>query len=363
MDLATLQAVLAPLAEVGKDEREFLVEGHKITVRPLLPHEEVSVQRFAVDSLEDVEKAETDEDAAMTRADALDYFDRFRIEVIAHSMVEINGTDLRVVDFIPTGEVTSTGVEVKVPRYEAMRKIIRDSWSRTMITTAFTQYGELIETLSRKADDVAELSETDLAAEIDRVKHRLRDLRGSMENRAKGDSGIPKEQIDKFVGVGQNQEELSARMVDNADRVARDAQPLTAEEIAAAQQPTPQQPTPQQLPPQQSPPQQSPPQRPPPQQPPPVTFEEARSSFEDGEDPEVLAAEQHRIMAARRKVQESQREHLSQGSVPQQTTAIEGVETYRMPTEELSPRGKRTSKAPQLDPTSQGERNPKFGRK
>jgi hypothetical protein len=330
MDLATLQAVLAPLSEVGKDEREFIVEGHTIVVRPLLPHEEVSVQRFAVDSLEDVGKSETDEEAAMSRADALDYFDRFRIEVVAHSMVEINGTDLRDVDFIPTGEVTSTGVEVKIRRYEAMRKIIRDGWSRTMVTTAFTQYGELIETLSRKADKIAELSESDLEGEVVRVGNRLRELKELRKTRAKGDSGIRKEQVEHFVGVGEHHEKQTSDLVSKSDGLAREPKPEPP--IAEPE--------------------------------PPPSFQEARSSFEDGEDPEVVAAEQNRIIAARRKAQQSQRERLEQGSVPQKTAPVEGVETYRMPTEELSPRGKKnTTKPPKLDPPSQGERNPKFGRK
>ncbi len=83
MRLSDLKAVLAPLSEIGKDEFTFHIEGADITVRPLLPHEEVSVQKFSasiLDAAQQEEGATTDDN--MSRAAALDYFDRFRIEVV-----------------------------------------------------------------------------------------------------------------------------------------------------------------------------------------------------------------------------------------------------------------------------------------
>ena len=363
MDLSTLQSVLAPLAEVGKDERTFIVGGQTIVVRPLLPHEEVSVQRFAVSSLEDIKeekpkKGAQEEEDAMSRADALDYFDRFRIEVIAHSMVEINGTSLRGVDFIETGETTASGVAVKVRRYEAMRKIIRENWSRTMVTTAFTQYGELIESLAQKADELAELSGVDLDTEIERLKDRLSVLKNQRSKQAKGDSGIPKEQIDHFVGMGQRQEEATK------DLVAHHNKKETRVPVTAPQAPPPveQAPPVEAAPPVQPPQEQAPVAK---QAEPTPSFEDTRSSFQDGEDPNVMM-EEMRILEARKAAQARERERLQQGSVPSKAPSIDGIETYRMPTEELSPRGKpapKKGKAPELDPTVRGELNPNFGRK
>jgi hypothetical protein len=363
MDLSTLQSVLAPLATVGKDEREFSIEGQTIVVRPLLPHEEVAVQRFAVASLDEIkEEQPTPEDQAMSRADALDYFDRFRIEVIAHSIVEINGTDLRNVEYIATGETTSSGVEVKVLRAEAMRKIIRENWSRTMVTGAFTQYGELIEALGQKADGIAVLAETDLEVEIERVTERLKELKKQRKDRAKGDSAITKEQVEHFVGMGERQEEATQQLIDHhkkQDEAKEAAEKAKAARLAAAEEARTATAAPPVI------------EEPAPQAPvkpsePTPSFEAARSSFEDGEDPEVVMAEQMRILEARKAAQEKERQRLQQGSVPSKAPSVDGIETYRMPTEELSPRGKpahSSGKVPELDPTSRGELNPKFGRK
>ena len=347
MDLSTLKNALAPLAEVGKDERTFTVEGQSITVRPLLPHEEVSVQRFAVSSLEEIndgpkKKKGGEEEDAMSRADALDYFDRFRIEVVAHSMVQINDINLRDVEHITTGEVTATGVEVRVPRYEAMRKIIRDSWSRTMVTTAFTQYGELIESMAQKADELAQLSEMDLEVEIERVADRLAQLKKQRAERSAGNVGISKEQVEHFVGMGQRQEEQTQNLVEHH----KNTTPI--QKVPAVVE---------------SPPQQEVPAAPVREA--PVSFDTARSSFQDADDPDVLAAEQRRILEARRLAQSRERDRLEQGSVPTKAPSVDGVETYRMPTEELSPRGKQApvKGKTELDPTSRGELNPNFGRK
>ena len=127
LDLTTLRTVLEPLAQVGKDEHTFEVGAHRVTLRPLLPHEEVSVQRYASSFLEEREKEKgpnSDEEAGMDRAEALDYFDRFRIEVIAHAICEIDGHSIRD-SYVLTGETTEQGVAVKVPRGQAMRELIR----------------------------------------------------------------------------------------------------------------------------------------------------------------------------------------------------------------------------------------------
>jgi hypothetical protein len=368
MDLSTLQSVLEPLSKVGKDERSFEVEGCTVVLRPLLPHEEVAVQRYAVRAIGQDEKPMDqgdDEEAGMTRAEALDYFDRFRIEVVAHAIVEIGGTNLRDVEFVATGETTSTGTPVKIRRGEAVREIIRSSWSRAMITSAFTQYGELIETLARQADEIARRSDIDLEAEIERVEERLEVLKEERTKRAAGDPSITNSQIQDLVTVGENQEKAVQRAVQKSDEIEQarrgKTRPPVRPEVPSEPAQTAQEPVqePAQAAPEPAPPQTA-----------PIPISEVVSSFEDPEDPEVMAAEQARIMEARRKTQQAHRDRLEQGAsealaTPHQSPVV-GVEAYRMPAEEISPRGRHTDERKgelEIDPRSKGERNPNFGRK
>jgi hypothetical protein len=104
----------------------------------------------------------------------------------------------------------------------------------------------------------------------------------------------------------------------------------------------------------------------------PPTFDSVQSSFEDPDDPNVLVAEQRRIMDARRKAVDRQREELDRGAADALASAVPagqvgGVEAYRLPTEELSPRGRGGKKKKggkvDVDAKAQGERNPKFERR
>ena len=129
MNLSDLKSVLAPLSEIGKDEFTFSIDGATITVRPLLPHEEVAVQKYSASILDSAQEEEgASMDDHMSRAAALDYFDRFRIEVVAHAVCQINDNDLRGVDYIETGETLSNGKPIRVPRYVAMRDLITNTW-------------------------------------------------------------------------------------------------------------------------------------------------------------------------------------------------------------------------------------------
>ena len=105
LDLNALKEALAPLSKIGRDEMTFETGGMQLTLRPLLPMEEVAVQRYAASVLD---KIQTDEGLnptdQMSRAAALDYFDRFRIEIIAYALIQIDDLDLREVKTIPTGE-------------------------------------------------------------------------------------------------------------------------------------------------------------------------------------------------------------------------------------------------------------------
>lgn len=82
LTLDVLRKALAPIQNYGQDEHTFEINGGRITVRALLPLEEVAVQRYSLDVIKanrQLDGADATEDG-MTKASAMDYLDRFLIK-------------------------------------------------------------------------------------------------------------------------------------------------------------------------------------------------------------------------------------------------------------------------------------------
>lgn len=377
LDLNTLKQALAPLAELGRDEMTFEAAGMQITIRPLLPLDEVAVQRFSSSILDDIQSREgltTDDN--MSRAAAMDYFDRFRIEIIAYSIVQVDNYDLRDVKHIATGETLPNGVAVKVPKHIAMREIVQ-GWSRAMLTICFARYADLVQKVADNADKIAQTSLPDLDAEIQRVEERLAELKETRETRAKGDPSITHQQIMNLVDATNALD----REKQEADARAR-AEVLLAKERAAmkgvaagrsmtdVEQPEAGQPEPE--------PEPAPVRQPviPPSSPPPTTFGPGKgtpvaggvvSSFGDGDDPEVVAAEEQRILEARRLAAVAAQKAAAQDPIDPLRGAepaghVDGVAAYRLPTAEMSPRGRQPEarEGATVNPEISGTKNPNF---
>jgi len=395
LDLSTLKQALAPLSAVGRDEFTFeAVEGMVVTLRPLLPLEEVAVQRFSAAVLNDIQAQEgLDNNDNMSRAAAMDYFDRFRIEIISNGIVQVNDLDLREEHHIATGEVLENGTPVRVPRGIAMRGIV-EGWSRAMLTVCFARYGDLVQKIADKADQIAQTTLPDLDAEIVRVEARLASLKEDRETRAKGDPSVTADQITNLVKAGQRLEEDANKGLAEAEAVAllrkqaREALRKQAREAeAGSQEPVQAQaPVPAPVTAPVTAPVPAPVNTPvrgerksviPQSSPPPTAFApsggthvtgEVLSSFGDGDDPEVVVAEEQRIMEARRRAAAARQE--TEGDIRDplrgavQVGSVDGVDAYRLPKEEVSPRG-RASAAPQKkrkgeETSPAGTENPNF---
>lgn len=247
MDLQSLRAAIEPLSKFGADELTFEIEGTSVTLRPLLPDEDIAVQQYAAAVLAQTQEEEgLGDDDPLTRAAALKYMDRFKAEAIAYSLVQVGPTNLRNVKTIETGEITDEGTKIRIPKHVALRQIILESWSRGMITVAFSRYGDLVMRIAEKADEVARENIADLDAEIERLERRLKDAREERERRAKGDPSITMQQIRSLVDAGEAMErELDdtitearegRRAADNIRDAARQRQAeVEAEEAAEAQ--------------------------------------------------------------------------------------------------------------------------------
>lgn len=95
------------------------------------------------------------------------------------------------------------------------------------------------------------------------------------------------------------------------------------------------------------------------------------SSFGDGDDPEVLAAEELRILEARRQAALARHTAHEQEARDPFREAVEvaspekGVEAYRLPKEELTPRGRASAPSPKKGRKGKGKgpqstENPNF---
>ena len=206
MNLDALRTAIEPLTSFGNEELTFKVEivggeNLRVTLRPLLPREEVLCQERAGEILEEARKAgETPEDP-LTRTTALTYFDTFRVEVISYALVQIGANDLRV-GLVDTGEVLENGTAVKVPKQKALKGLIMGSWSRGMITLCFSKYGDMVARIADRADKIVSESLSDLDAEIKRAEIRVTELKTERDKRAKGDPSIANDQIRNLVEFG-----------------------------------------------------------------------------------------------------------------------------------------------------------------
>jgi hypothetical protein len=192
LDLKYLEGALSGIAEVGKGEVTFDFNGTSLTMKALLPSEEVEVQKYASVVLEDVGG---EEDAGSTAT--MEYLDRFKLALISNSIIAIGGDDLRDEGFIATGEKLPNGREVMIPRWEAIRKVA-EKWSRPSLTLLFKKYSELIDKIESQAESAVDFDPVDLDTEIERLESRLAELHARKEE-------IKKEQepkgINKMVGA------------------------------------------------------------------------------------------------------------------------------------------------------------------
>lgn len=197
IDFTALEEAFAPVGDVGRREITFEVEGNTVTLQPLLPRDEIEIQRYASVVLDE----SSDKQGNVEKHVAMAYYDRFRVEVLAYSIAELNGLDLRDVDYVATGQKTDKGRPVRVAKHVAIRDLItkkvpgRNPWSRVMIETTFAKYGELMERIENESEDLVEYEPSDLVAEIERMEKRLIDLKAEKEKRAKGDANLMAEQV------------------------------------------------------------------------------------------------------------------------------------------------------------------------
>lgn len=366
MRLKSLRQALAPLTKFGQEETSFEVEvpgegSIQVCLRPLLPKEEIECQRRAREILLEAQERE-EEKEEVSRAAAIEYFDKFRIEVISYALVQVGDQSFRGEKFVDTDEVLPNGTPIRIPIHQALRELISEEWSRSMITICWSKYGELMTKIAQRAEKIAEQTISDMDAEIQRVSERLTRLKAEREERAKGDPTVTMDQIRALTNLGKALEE---EVEDTIQRVQaeKELRKTLEENEDLPEEDFPEEPPPVKrrepvIPPVVPPPTSKPPYSPPrrePENPP----EEFRSSFEDTEDSLAQELEFARIREAQRISRENSKGVSGAEPIGVVTSPSgKSLEAYRLPSETISSRGGEAPPREKRNPV--GNHNPNF---
>jgi len=173
--LKALEAAIVQVERIRDFEYSFEANDVEITLRPLRPDEETEVQRYAQIAMEDLEEGEA------TQAAFADFMDRMRHASLAFAIVQIGDLDLRDVEYVETGEQDEQGRPVSVPKWEGLRNMIGQKWTRSMLSQVFARFGELLERVELRASKSVKFDAVDLDEEIARVERRLAELRAAKQ--------------------------------------------------------------------------------------------------------------------------------------------------------------------------------------
>lgn len=201
--LDALTEAFSPVDEIGNETMTIPVGTTSITMRILLPEEDSKVQKAAA-----VSDRDTSETADVT--DAIDYIERFRVEVLSRAIIAVGNQDFRDVTFIETGEVLDNGQKVKIPLHLAMRKIVL-KWPAPTRIQLFKNYSELLSRMEQNVEKFIKYEPADLETELERAKTKVAKIEQEIEKRKKPVSmGIMSGQVHAIAQDGTQEDSVDA---------------------------------------------------------------------------------------------------------------------------------------------------------
>jgi hypothetical protein len=217
-----LEQALAPIEKLGQGEITFPVSGTTVTLCMLTPEQEVDVQRYASEALKD---------GNSDPSNTADYLERFKIAILSHAIVAVGDQDLRTVTMVETEETLPSGMKIKLPKVQALRKVLL-KWTGSIRLSVFRKYGELVERVERSAEKAIQFEPADLEAEIERVSKRLSDLKDAQEKQLKQvDEGISTPVSRMAKAMVQQDKEARTETAEYLDQASNARAGLVAEEV------------------------------------------------------------------------------------------------------------------------------------
>jgi len=247
VNLKALERSLAKIEEVGKDELAFEAHGTAVIFRTLIPEEEEIVDAYArlayiapisefnipeieiyhpkkkgeEGTAEENEDDEDDEDTSLAIVRHRIWLDRLRQATMGFVITEIDGQDLRGVEYIETGEVDENGNAVSILKHEFIRNMVT-RWTRPVLTQMFGAYSELMDRVNLKASKLVQFDAADIEEELKRIKQRQMELERHQELtrdlalRTSATPGTAQERAGEANAVGQNQMNRLAEMTEES---------------------------------------------------------------------------------------------------------------------------------------------------
>lgn len=187
LDIEVLNQALSFVEDIGKKEYSFTINGIPITLRALMPEEEIEAQRYASLVYEDLE-TDSEGDPEASPADTVEYINRFRLAILSYAIIEINGVSLRN-NLVNTSETLADGTAISTPKYQVTRKLLQEKISSTLREMIFNKYGELLKQIEQETDSMIEYTPSDLEGEIEELEARLTELKALLAKQKKEQQG------------------------------------------------------------------------------------------------------------------------------------------------------------------------------
>jgi len=225
--LDALESALAPIEAIGKSETTFNVSGSSdnpgtvVTLRMLLPEEEIIARRYA---------SEVVDNKNQDSHDALEYLERFKIGVLSYALVVVGPLDLHKTEYVETGEKLESGVAIKEPTHLAMRRLLL-RWTQDIRTRMFNKYSELLAKVEIAAENAIEFDPVDLALEIERVEKRLEMLKSAQDQDPNTAPSLVREQIKDIAELDKADSHDRREAVDNLRSKRAGVAPQPEEEV------------------------------------------------------------------------------------------------------------------------------------
>lgn len=156
LQLKKIAAALAKAQGVGQVEEDATIAGCRVVLRSLRPDE---YEQIHADTAEK-------EDLA--------YLNAYRIEHLARSIVELNGEDLRSVDYVEVeGE---DGKPINIERHEFLKTYVLGTWGREAVDTAFRKFNDVVQKADKASAEGVHFDTPDETSE-DKYRRLLTELR------------------------------------------------------------------------------------------------------------------------------------------------------------------------------------------
>ncbi len=151
------------LIQIGNIEKKLTIGKIDIVLKTITPADEIEIQKV-------ISSYRNDDTLA------IEFIDVFRKETLSRAIVEINGKDLRFVSIIETGEKLDNGVSIKIPKNEAILKML-DKLPRNILSHLFNELTALTEQSEKQIEQFLQVKDKDLLVEAEILENRANALK------------------------------------------------------------------------------------------------------------------------------------------------------------------------------------------